>query len=129
MTPGLRFDRSLVLGNLSTLRIPGDFHVFPLVFPAGEVISSMSELQRLKVEPSAEKEKQRSEAKHILMQKQRALADLFKHLAKTGKVLDGNPVKCTHLVSGRQTTRVTRGKFVETAEMVGNKVHGKVGNV
>ncbi|XP_013366227.1 PREDICTED: midasin isoform X4 [Chinchilla lanigera] len=50
----------------------------------GEVISSLSELQSLKVEPSAEKEKQRSEAKHILMQKQRALSDLFKHLAKTG---------------------------------------------
>uniref|UniRef100_A0A3Q2I9Y3 Midasin n=1 Tax=Equus caballus TaxID=9796 RepID=A0A3Q2I9Y3_HORSE len=50
----------------------------------GEVISSVSELQSLKVEPSAEKEKQRSEAKHILMRKQRALADLFKHLAKTG---------------------------------------------
>ncbi|KAF5919872.1 hypothetical protein HPG69_014236 [Diceros bicornis minor] len=50
----------------------------------GEVISSVSELQSLKVEPSAEKEKQRSEAKHILLQKQRALADLFKHLAKTG---------------------------------------------
>ncbi|XP_035880357.1 midasin isoform X5 [Phyllostomus discolor] len=50
----------------------------------GEVISSVSELQNLKVEPSAEKEKQRSEAKHILMQKQRALADLFKHLAKMG---------------------------------------------
>ncbi|XP_059970578.1 midasin isoform X2 [Mesoplodon densirostris] len=50
----------------------------------GEVISSVNELQRLKVDPSAEKEKQRSEAKHILMQKQRALADLFKHLAKTG---------------------------------------------
>ncbi|XP_070274183.1 LOW QUALITY PROTEIN: midasin [Myotis yumanensis] len=50
----------------------------------GEVISSVRELQSLQVEPSAEKEKQRSEAKHILMQKQRALADLFKHLAKTG---------------------------------------------
>ncbi|XP_058163130.1 midasin isoform X2 [Dasypus novemcinctus] len=50
----------------------------------GEVISSVSELQSLKVEPSAEKEKQRSEAKHILMQKQRALSDLFKYLAKTG---------------------------------------------
>uniref|UniRef100_A0A8C6R246 Midasin n=1 Tax=Nannospalax galili TaxID=1026970 RepID=A0A8C6R246_NANGA len=50
----------------------------------GEVISSVNELQSLKVEPSAEKEKQRSEAKHILMQKQRALSDLFKHLAKTG---------------------------------------------
>ncbi|KAM5286744.1 midasin isoform 2-T2 [Hipposideros larvatus] len=50
----------------------------------GEVISSVSELQSLKVEPSAEKEKQQSEAKHILMRKQRALADLFKYLAKTG---------------------------------------------
>ncbi|XP_064216909.1 midasin isoform X1 [Aotus nancymaae] len=50
----------------------------------GEVISSVSELQSLKVEPYAEKEKQRSEAKHILMQKQRALSDLFKHLAKIG---------------------------------------------
>ncbi|XP_037374649.1 midasin [Talpa occidentalis] len=49
-----------------------------------QVISSVSELQNLKVEPSAEKEKQLSEAKHILMQKQRALSDLFKHLAKTG---------------------------------------------
>lgn len=57
------------------------------VAPSGEVICSVSELQNLKVEPSAEKEKQRSEAKHILMQKQRALADLFKHLAETGKVL------------------------------------------
>lgn len=50
----------------------------------GEVISSVGELQSLKVEPSAEKEKQRSEAKHILLRKQRALADLFQHLAKTG---------------------------------------------
>lgn len=50
----------------------------------GEVISSVSELQSLNVEPSAEKEKQRSEAKHILMQKHRALSDLFKHLAKIG---------------------------------------------
>jgi midasin len=56
-------------------------------FPVGEVISSVSALQSLKVEPSAEREKQRSEAKHILMQKQRALSDLFKHLTKTGKVL------------------------------------------
>ncbi|KAM5256760.1 midasin [Ctenodactylus gundi] len=50
----------------------------------GEVISRVSELQSLKVEPSAEKEKQQSEAKHILMQKQRALSDLFKHLTKIG---------------------------------------------
>ncbi|XP_040596448.1 midasin isoform X2 [Mesocricetus auratus] len=50
----------------------------------GEVITSVSELQNLNVEPSAEKEKQRSEAKHILMQKHRALSDLFKYLAKIG---------------------------------------------
>ncbi|XP_042126882.1 midasin [Peromyscus maniculatus bairdii] len=50
----------------------------------GEVISSVSELQNLNVNPSAEKEKQQSEAKHILMQKHRALSDLFKHLAKIG---------------------------------------------
>ncbi|XP_051017145.1 midasin [Acomys russatus] len=50
----------------------------------GEVISSLSELQSLKVDPSAEKEKQHSEAKHILMQKQRALSDLFKYLARIG---------------------------------------------
>lgn len=55
------------------------------VFPTGEVISSVSELQNLNVNPSAEKEKQQSEAKHILMQKHRALSDLFKHLAKIGK--------------------------------------------
>ncbi|XP_037699423.1 midasin isoform X2 [Choloepus didactylus] len=50
----------------------------------GEVLSSVSELQSLKVEPTMEKEKQRSEAKHILMQKQRALSDLFKYLARAG---------------------------------------------
>ncbi|KAF3831765.1 hypothetical protein GH733_000577 [Mirounga leonina] len=50
----------------------------------GEVISCVSELQSLKLEPSAEKEKQRSAAKHILLRKQRALADLFQHLAKAG---------------------------------------------
>lgn len=54
-------------------------------FPIGGVISSVSELQSLTVDPSAEKEKQHSEAKHILMQKHRALSDLFKHLAKIGK--------------------------------------------
>ncbi|XP_038203307.1 midasin isoform X3 [Arvicola amphibius] len=49
-----------------------------------EVVSSVSELQSLSVEPSAEKEKQQSEAKHILMRKHRALSDLFKHLAQIG---------------------------------------------
>ena len=74
---------NLVLGNFNTVMSLWDFHVSP----SGEVISSVSKLQSLKVEPSAEKEKLRSEAKHILMQKQRALADLFKYLANMGKVL------------------------------------------
>ena len=34
---------------------------------------------------SAEKEKQKSEVKHILQQKQRALSDLFKMLADIGE--------------------------------------------
>lgn len=50
----------------------------------GDVISSVTELQSLKVEPSAEKAKQQSEAKHILTQKHRALSDLFKYLARIG---------------------------------------------
>lgn len=48
------------------------------------LIESVQELQNLTIDQTAEKEKQKSEAKHILMQKQRALAELFKMLAKTG---------------------------------------------
>ncbi|XP_054255246.1 midasin [Indicator indicator] len=50
----------------------------------GGIIDSVAELQNLTVDQTAEKEKQKSEAKHIQMQKQRALSDLFKSLAKTG---------------------------------------------
>ncbi|KAL4649045.1 midasin isoform X1 [Arapaima gigas] len=49
-----------------------------------EVIRNTHKLQSLVVDPSAEKEKQKSEAKHILQQKQRALSDLFKMLAQIG---------------------------------------------
>ncbi|XP_073531808.1 midasin [Phyllobates terribilis] len=48
------------------------------------IIESVQELQNLTINQTAEKEKQKSEAKHILMQKQRALAELFKMLSKTG---------------------------------------------
>ncbi|XP_069830836.1 midasin-like isoform X3 [Dendropsophus ebraccatus] len=48
------------------------------------IIESVQELQNLTIDQSAEKEKQKSEAKHILMQKQRALAELFKMLSRTG---------------------------------------------
>ncbi|XP_010137971.1 PREDICTED: midasin-like, partial [Buceros rhinoceros silvestris] len=50
----------------------------------GGVIVSVAELQNLTFDQTADKEKQKSEAKHIQMQKQRALSDLFKSLAKTG---------------------------------------------
>ncbi|NXJ78761.1 MDN1 protein, partial [Trogon melanurus] len=50
----------------------------------GGIIVSVAELQNLTFDQTADKEKQKSEAKHIQMQKQRALSDLFKSLAKTG---------------------------------------------
>ncbi|NXX88474.1 MDN1 protein, partial [Centropus bengalensis] len=50
----------------------------------GGIIVSVAELQNLKFDQTADKEKQKAEAKHIHMQKQRALSDLFKSLAKTG---------------------------------------------
>ncbi|XP_036622954.1 midasin [Trichosurus vulpecula] len=50
----------------------------------GDVISSVCELQSLTVEPNTDKEKQKSEVKHILLQKQRALSELFKYLMKVG---------------------------------------------
>lgn len=122
MTPGPQFPKCpRILGNFNILISPWDFHISPLVFPSGEVISSVSELQSLKVEPSAEKERQQSEAKHILMRKQRALADLFKHLAKTGKVLAWSPMKYNHQLLGRKTTWVNWRYSLETVEMVGNK--------
>uniref|UniRef100_A0A8C0HJP3 Midasin n=1 Tax=Chelonoidis abingdonii TaxID=106734 RepID=A0A8C0HJP3_CHEAB len=49
-----------------------------------DIIASLLELQNLTVNQAADKEKQKSEVKHILMQKQRALSDLFKSLTETG---------------------------------------------
>ncbi|XP_054474709.1 midasin [Anoplopoma fimbria] len=50
----------------------------------GEVISNLRDLQNLTIDTSAEKDKQKSEVKHILQQKQRALSDLFKMLTEIG---------------------------------------------
>ncbi|XP_078398522.1 midasin [Cetorhinus maximus] len=50
----------------------------------GDVITAVQDLQALVVDQTADKDKQRSEVKHILMQKQRALADLFKRLTEIG---------------------------------------------
>lgn len=49
-----------------------------------EIIFNVQALQSLTVDRSMEQEKQKSEVKHILQQKQRALADLFKMLAQIG---------------------------------------------
>ncbi|XP_061479315.1 midasin isoform X2 [Rhineura floridana] len=50
----------------------------------GDIISSTHDLQHMSVNPAADKEKQKSEVKHLLVQKQRALTELFKNLADTG---------------------------------------------
>uniref|UniRef100_A0A671LK54 Midasin n=1 Tax=Sinocyclocheilus anshuiensis TaxID=1608454 RepID=A0A671LK54_9TELE len=49
-----------------------------------EIITNVQALQSLTVDRSMEQEKQKAEVKHILLQKQRALADLFKMLAQIG---------------------------------------------
>ncbi|XP_061423759.1 LOW QUALITY PROTEIN: midasin [Lethenteron reissneri] len=50
----------------------------------GEVASSIREMQVLSVNPASDKDKQRSEAKQIQQQKQRALAELFRLLRRAG---------------------------------------------
>uniref|UniRef100_A0A6P7F5I1 Midasin-like n=1 Tax=Diabrotica virgifera virgifera TaxID=50390 RepID=A0A6P7F5I1_DIAVI len=49
-----------------------------------EVIETSSHLQKLEVDTTLTKEKQKSQAKNILQRKHRALADLFKSLTKMG---------------------------------------------
>ncbi|KAM6915471.1 midasin [Xenentodon cancila] len=50
----------------------------------GEIIRNLQELQGLPIDTTADKEKQKTEVKHILQQKQRALSDLFKMLTEIG---------------------------------------------
>ncbi|KAL3283550.1 hypothetical protein HHI36_006689 [Cryptolaemus montrouzieri] len=50
----------------------------------GEIIETSSHLQNLEVDTTLPKNKQKSQAKSILQQKHRALADLFKTLSKIG---------------------------------------------
>lgn len=50
-----------------------------------EIIANVQALQSLTVDRTLEQERQKAEAKHILLQKQRALADLFKMLAQIGQ--------------------------------------------
>uniref|UniRef100_A0A663DVI4 Midasin n=1 Tax=Aquila chrysaetos chrysaetos TaxID=223781 RepID=A0A663DVI4_AQUCH len=68
-----------VTENSSFLSLVEDLDQF-----TGGIIVSVVELQNLTFDQTADKEKQKSEAKHIQMQKQRALSDLFKSLTKTG---------------------------------------------
>ena len=66
----------------------------------GEIISNLRDLQGLAVDATAEKEKQQSEVKHILQQKQRALSDLFKMLRDIGETLTHSLTHSfTHLCS------------------------------
>lgn len=69
------------------------------VFISGEIISNLRDLQSLTIDLKAEKEKQKSEVKHILQQKQRALSDLFKMLAEIGDSLYIDFVSQVHLMS------------------------------
>ncbi|CAG9859620.1 unnamed protein product [Phyllotreta striolata] len=48
------------------------------------IIETSTHLQQLEVDTTLERKKQKSQAKHILQQKHRALADLFKALSKMG---------------------------------------------
>lgn len=57
----------------------------PSICVPAEIIFNVQALQSLTVDRSMEQEKQKSEVKHILQQKQRALADLFKMLAQIGQ--------------------------------------------
>lgn len=68
-------------------------------FISGEIISNLRDLQSLTIDLKAEKEKQKSEVKHILQQKQRALSDLFKMLAEIGDSLYIDFVSQVHLMS------------------------------
>ena len=49
-----------------------------------EVIETVHELQSSDVTQIKDKEKQKSEAKHICQRKRKALSDLFKHLKTIG---------------------------------------------
>lgn len=55
------------------------------VVVSAEVIANVQALQSLTVDRSVEEERQKAEVKHILLQKQRALSDLFKMLAQIGQ--------------------------------------------
>ncbi|XP_067882619.1 midasin [Heterodontus francisci] len=74
--------RKMCLKLITTNSLPG--FVESLDQFTGDVITAVHDLQTLAVDQTADKDKQRSEVKHILMQKQRALADLFKHLTEIG---------------------------------------------
>ncbi|KAL4232858.1 AAA ATPase midasin [Mactra antiquata] len=59
-------------------------HIVTLDQFTGELIENIHELQALDVNRNEEKEKQKSEAKHINLRKRKSLSDLFKYLAKLG---------------------------------------------
>ncbi|XP_040284697.1 midasin isoform X1 [Bufo bufo] len=92
------------------------------------ILESVQELRNLTIDQTAEKEKQKSEAKHILMQKQRALADLFKMLSKTGlsyrrgiawmRSKDNQDILCLHPLDVRSAFTVSSSALDTNSELL-----------
>ncbi|XP_075718267.1 midasin isoform X3 [Rhinoderma darwinii] len=90
------------------------------------IIESVQEMQNLTIDQTAEKEKQKSEAKHILMQKQRALAELFKMLSKTGlsyrrgitwmRTKDNQDILCLHPLDLRSAFVISKSTLETNSE-------------
>ncbi|XP_066464567.1 midasin isoform X2 [Eleutherodactylus coqui] len=92
------------------------------------IIESVQELQNLNIDHTANKEKQKSEAKHILMQKQRALAELFKMLTRAGLsyrrgiawmlTKDNQDILCLHPLDLRCTFDISNSILETNSEIL-----------
>ncbi|KRT79521.1 hypothetical protein AMK59_8481, partial [Oryctes borbonicus] len=78
------FKKSIILCKeiISSAQYPK--YVKSLDLVVGEIIETSSHLQKLEVDTTLPKNKQKAQAKNILQQKHRSLADLFKLLTKIG---------------------------------------------
>ncbi|XP_062617960.1 midasin-like, partial [Saccostrea cucullata] len=77
-------DRGGLHSRLVTKKLKYDQLIVRLDEFTGEIIESIHELQQLEVSQTDDKEKQKSEAKHIGQKKRKALSDLFKEIAQLG---------------------------------------------
>ncbi|GJQ70464.1 hypothetical protein Trydic_g22876 [Trypoxylus dichotomus] len=78
------FKKSLVLCKEIITLAPYPKYVKSLDLMVGEIIETSSHLQKLEVDTTLPKDKQKTLAKNILQQKHRSLADLFKLFTKIG---------------------------------------------